>query len=831
MDKTIYGETEYLLEPFYGWNFDIINNDEIGKILHAKYRILKVLGKGNKSKVLLVEDIKTKDKLAVKIMLKKELEEILKNEYKILKELKEEGILRVFSYEEETLIEPPCFIMEYFEAKSLKELFYEGNLTQINILEIFLRLAYTINYLHDKLIVHWDIKPENIIVGENNKIKLIDFGIAFKTYEKDKGFGTVKYMSPQRILGEETDIKSDIYSYFMCMYEGVEGEYPYIGGDLKKRILNEKIKEFRNSNILIKRFLQRGLEKESYLRYENFSEIIEELKDIIFFERDIIPFLNKNNRGSLTSHGLFNNKNKEKCDFYFDLIYSEMGEKSQIQEEYARIKPFLLDYLRSINYNIEDGFNYVDFFSILDNVFDNLNYEILDQYTKQIIEEFLSKKEKRLRQITDKADLAFENKEFSFAINELKKASLQGSSYGYFRLGEIYEKGFGVAINNEIALENYRMSKKMNYVPAIKKMGDFYYRGEILEKNYDEAFKLFKLASEMGDISSQRFLGECYKLGLGVAVDYESAFFWYKSAYEKGDLLSSAGLGQMFEHGTGTEKNIEKAIFYYEKAINSGDFESVISLALIYDKGEGIEKNYEKAFKLFEKAAYAGNDRAQFYLGYYYEVGKNMEKDENKALFWFEKAAEKDNLEALNFLGKAYEEKEPLKALEYYQRALKYHDKKTNFNIGNFYIKTDFEKTKKYFTRAFEAGETEAYYQLGKAYVEGIYTEKNIKEAKKVLEKSSEFGHMESKILLGKLYLDSEYGVRNFTKAFILIEEASLNGIKEAMLLLGDLYENGYGVNKNIEEAEKWRKKADDNSEDIKEKSGIFQKIKKLLNR
>ena len=826
MDKTIYGETEYLIEPFYGWNFDIINSDEIGKILHGQYRILKVLGKGNKSKVLLAEDLRTEKKICIKLMLKNELEEFLANEYKILKNLSHEGIIKVFEYKEENSIEPPCLVMEYFEGKSLKEFFYEDNLAQINILEIFLRLAYSLKYLHDNLFLHWDIKPENILTSKNGEVKIIDFGISFKSYEKDRGLGTIKYMSPERILGEEVDVRSEIYSYFISLYEGITGEYPFVGGDLKKRIVHEKIKDFANSDILVKRFLQRGLEKELHLRYDDFDEVIKDLKDLIFFKKEIIPFLDKNNRGSLTNHVLLNNKNRNTCDFYFDMLYMEMGYKSQIENDYARIKPFLLDYLRSIFYNIEDKFSYVDFFNSLEKVFNNLEYEKIEKYIKTEIEDFLDKKEKNLKQINDRGDLAFNNNDYPLAIKEFKRSSLQGSSYGYYKLGEMYEKGLGLPVNLEKSFENFITCKKMNYLPAIKKLGEYYYLGTGIEKNYDEAFRLFKVASEKGDAVSQRFLGECYKLGLGVTVDYEEAYKWFKSSFDSGDLYSARGLGELFERGLGVSKDLEKAIFFYETASGLNDSYSTFALATLYDS----KKDFNKANKYFEKSAYSGNDQSQYQFGLYNYLGLVSEKDENKALFWIEKAAEKDNLDSLNFLGKFYEERDRDKALMYFQRALSFHDKEANFNMGNFYLNSDFEKAKKYFTRSFEFGKIEAFYQLGKVYTDENFKEKNIKEAKKYLEKAADLGNLESKLLLGKLYLDNESGIKNYSKAFLLIRELSIIGNKEAMIILSSLYENGFGINKNLEEAEKWKNKAQEN-EVVEEKSNIFGKFKKLFNR
>lgn len=834
MDKTVYGETEYLLEPFYGWNFDIINSDEIGKTLVGRYKIIKLLGKGNNSKVLLVEDLEDKKNVVIKLMLKKELEEVLINEYNILKELDEEGIIRSFSYEKATSVEPALLTFEFVDGKSLKELFYENSLDKITLLEMFLKLAYTLKYVHEKSIIHSDIKPENILISKTNKVKLIDFGIAMKSYEKDKGFGTLKYMSPERLLKEEFDIRTDIYSYFLTLYEGLNEEYPFIGGDLKKRIITEKIKEFKNCDILIKRFLSRGLEKEPYLRFEDFSAVIEELKDLIFFEKDIIPFLGENNRGSLTSHALLNNKNIEKFDFYFDLLFFERGQKSLIEGNYSRVKFFIFDYVRNMQYNIEDNFKFGDFFNIVNRIFSDLDYEKLRIYTENEIQIFINKKEKELKQINDRAILVLGNKDYKMALKEFRIAAKQGSGLAYYEIGNIYERGLGVSIDNKKALENFSKSKKMNYPKAINKLGEFYFNGGLLGKNHDEAFRLFKLASEMGEINSQRALGQCYKFGYGVAVDYELSYLWFKRAYDNGDLLSGASLGYLLDNGLGMEKNLEKAFFYYTKAAELGDIYSLLSLGSMYSKGLGTKKDYKEAFKVFEKAAYAGNDKAQYYVGEYYYEGRAGEQSFEKGVFWLEKSAEKDNEEALNKLGKIFEEKDYEKAIEYYQRALSKHNVEANFNIAMLYLslpEMDIQKVIKYLNRAGEAGKIEAYYRIGKIYQEGTFLRTDIKEAKKYFEKAAEKDYALAQLELGKFYLGGNGFVQNYPKAFELIEAASKAGVVEAMGILGSLYENGQGTYKNLAEAEKWKKLGNQEivTEIKDEKQSFFTKISKIF--
>jgi len=173
---------------------------------------------------------------------------IFKKEFKILKNLSHPGIIKVHKFGKKNGLY--YIIMEYIEGKNLRN-FYEKN-TEIfpqTILYILIKLGEAIKYIHSKNIVHNDIKPENVIVGNNLKdVKIIDFGyaekISFFKRRKNFGGGTEKYTAPERKKGI-IDLKSDIYSYcvmleeYLSFFDFYEEIYPviYLGTseDFKKR--------------------------------------------------------------------------------------------------------------------------------------------------------------------------------------------------------------------------------------------------------------------------------------------------------------------------------------------------------------------------------------------------------------------------------------------------------------------------------------------------------------------------------------------------------------------------------------------------------------------
>jgi serine/threonine-protein kinase len=124
--------------------------------------------------------------------------------------------------------------MEYLKGQSLKELVDEGHLPVAQVLGIIHQVCDGLSAVHAAGIVHGDIKPSNVHIGDQGRIKILDFGIA-----KPKGterqelsgstFGTISYMSPEQINGEEVSFASDLFSLGVVMYEALTGRRPFVG--------------------------------------------------------------------------------------------------------------------------------------------------------------------------------------------------------------------------------------------------------------------------------------------------------------------------------------------------------------------------------------------------------------------------------------------------------------------------------------------------------------------------------------------------------------------------------------------------------------------------
>jgi serine/threonine protein kinase len=122
-------------------------------------------------------------------------------------------------------------IMEYIDGKNLSDYISKvtGPIPIQNIALFLNEVLSAIGYIHEKGLIHLDIKPSNIMLSDRNEIKVIDFGISQDSNRKEKEsvMGSPSYMSPEQIIGKNIDFRSDIYSLGITLYEMVTGKVPF----------------------------------------------------------------------------------------------------------------------------------------------------------------------------------------------------------------------------------------------------------------------------------------------------------------------------------------------------------------------------------------------------------------------------------------------------------------------------------------------------------------------------------------------------------------------------------------------------------------------------
>jgi serine/threonine protein kinase len=186
-----------------------------------------------------------------------------------------------------------CFVVsKYIEGRDLAHLMTQGPLPHADIARLLIAVAQALDHVHRARIVHRDIKPANILVGDNGRVYVADFGLALRdepVSARQEGLaGTPSYMSPEQVRGEghRIDGRSDQFSLGVVMYEMLTGERPFSGGashDVLFRILTRDPvppRELKRSvPAELNRICLKLLSKLASQRYAETSELAEDLQE------------------------------------------------------------------------------------------------------------------------------------------------------------------------------------------------------------------------------------------------------------------------------------------------------------------------------------------------------------------------------------------------------------------------------------------------------------------------------------------------------------------------------------------------------------------------
>src|SRR5579863_5098603 len=144
-------------------------------------------------------------------------------------------------------------VMEWVEGRLLRQILNEQKTLPVErAVRITLGICGALEYIHSQGVVHRDLKPENVMVDAEDRIKLIDFGIAAHagarrlTFAKlSQTMGTPDYISPEQVKGKRGDARSDIYALGVMLYEMLTGKVPFTGSNafviMKDRLLNNPV--------------------------------------------------------------------------------------------------------------------------------------------------------------------------------------------------------------------------------------------------------------------------------------------------------------------------------------------------------------------------------------------------------------------------------------------------------------------------------------------------------------------------------------------------------------------------------------------------------------
>src|SRR5947199_5969851 len=182
--------------------------------------------------------------------------------------------------------------MEYVRGTNLKLLLQNDQALPLSfVLETIAQVGDALDYAHSNRVVHRDVKPANILITTDNKVKITDFGIArldsSNLTQEGQLLGTPNYMAPEQIQGKEVDHRADLFSLGVVLYEMLTRHKPFQGENLtvvSHRIVYDQftpLREYaRDVPPGVDRILNRALEKDPARRYQRAKDMVEELRQV-----------------------------------------------------------------------------------------------------------------------------------------------------------------------------------------------------------------------------------------------------------------------------------------------------------------------------------------------------------------------------------------------------------------------------------------------------------------------------------------------------------------------------------------------------------------------
>ena len=267
------------------------------QVINERYEISRRIGRGGMADVFLARDLLLDRDVAVKVLFPEHavdpnFVERFRREAQSVAGLNHPNIVGVYDWGQTG--NTYFMAMEFVKGRTLSEaLRRQGRMTSVSAAGVGAAIANALAYAHRNNVVHRDIKPANILLGEDGAIKVVDFGIARALDAGHEGgltqdgavMGTATYFSPEQAKGEGLDLRSDLYSLGVVLYELVAGKPPFAGDSALAtayKQVNEAAPRLRDLvadvPLALEAIIAKCLTKNAEMRYNNAEQLRDDLR-------------------------------------------------------------------------------------------------------------------------------------------------------------------------------------------------------------------------------------------------------------------------------------------------------------------------------------------------------------------------------------------------------------------------------------------------------------------------------------------------------------------------------------------------------------------------
>jgi len=245
----------------------------------GRYEIEKELGRGGMGVVFLAHDRELGSRVALKLLLveyasDERFLDAMRAEAKLCLSLSHPNIVRLHTFESSG--RSAFLVMEYVDGPSLADLLEKKDKMPLEEVIGYMRQACAaLDYAHSEGVIHKDIKPANFLLSKKGKLRLADFGIAQRaryTYgqlTQKVVMGTPTYMSPEQLLGQKIDHRTDIYSLGAVVYELLTGYPPFMSENIEKDIMLKEPESIAGVPAQVNSAIAKALRKDRHRRWQS----------------------------------------------------------------------------------------------------------------------------------------------------------------------------------------------------------------------------------------------------------------------------------------------------------------------------------------------------------------------------------------------------------------------------------------------------------------------------------------------------------------------------------------------------------------------------------